>query len=88
MKMSMPISGNGDVIEFFWTHARRIQTVLYGHLRKTGDMLDATESFFFDRGDEFAITKDRRRRIAVVGVNAKYVQNYSFYVTMSSFFCL
>jgi len=37
-------------------------------------MLDAIKALLFNRGDQFAVANDRRRRIAVICVYAKNVQ--------------
>ena len=42
-------------------------------VREPGDMFDATEPLFFDRGDQLAIADEDRGDVAVIRVDAEDV---------------
>ena len=69
-QMRARIARDGEQIDVGRRHARHTQALGEREVRKAGAMLDAAESFLFDRGDELAVANERGRDIAVVRVEA------------------
>ncbi len=55
---------DGDVLDVGERHARLVETIADGHLRKAGPVLDAAEALLLGGGDDRAIANEAGRRIA------------------------
>jgi len=69
------IAGHGDVIDVGERNPRGLQAILNRKRGKSRSVFYAVEALFLDCGDEFPITNDRGRSVAVVCVDAKDVHS-------------
>ena len=77
MQVRRRVARDADVVDVFEAYGGFIETVTNGLLRETGAVLDAIETFFFDRGDQSAVFDDCRCSIAVIRVDAEDVHRES-----------
>ena len=71
MQVRRGITRDPHVINLFNADSRRAQAILDRSRGEPGAVLDAIEALFFNRGDQFTIANERRRRIAVISVDSE-----------------
>src|SRR5688500_3136853 len=75
-KIRLRVPADGDMRDLASLYACHVEDTLYRLCGEARPVLDASESFFLDGGNEHSVAEESRRDVAMVGVDSEDVDGF------------